>query len=795
MKTFFCHCVLLVLSILSIPHYCLAQEVPKSSRNGYYLSPEGEFRIMVLYIDVLDNQYPPFFHNWPAGELPPFAMSLFHPDSTYSVSRYFNEVSFGEFNVIHDYFPTLLEMERSNYSDFYLYLHNLPGNDIEMANGNGLSFFDTREVPLSSTNTYQEKSISSNNKIDASMIIYRRCQVSGGGLTNYHIQKRIKDYRHIEIQFQIFSNDLTGTITHEIAHPLIGGNSYHTGGAGTESPGHFLSNIGGYGMLCSYNNNLNFCNGWDRWWLGWKNPDHTYYISARDADGSEVDADLTYGQNLASNEFILRDFATVGDAIRIKLPHLQEANSSVRNQYLWIENHQLLPNSIESADHRDLPKGIRFNIQIGNDRLDGDFDKSRANYLVPLSAFGNYDFRYAPSPDPTLDRYYAFTHESFSNPFTGNHPIMLPAIDRNENDAIQAKEFILIEKIYKNGLLALDNIPVFGNCYDAFQPSSGLSLASNPPSSPLMTHRTASRKIGDSYWDANPDPVIDDNRHIWLNGLRVDIVEQYADGSIKVRIVWDDFDVDNDVRWCGPVMLTEQLNLKSSRTITLDHGLTPTKASNPVVLDGEKVFADPTVFTCRDGSYLKQESHSTVRAIRHSTLVVESGALYEVGDGAVLEIGSTAGLLVRAGGKLRVLGRGHVEVRAGGHICLEPGAIVELVDPLSVVNLRQGYLCGIPDYSGSVPSATCTAAPALHPVVGQGRIADGFSTERCIQNTVYHNDAYETGSSIRAGHDICEPPHGDVVILPGVNVILDSEGSVLLRNGIEVHPGASLEVR
>lgn len=70
-------------------------------------------------------------------------------------------------------------------------------------------------------------------------------------------------------------------------------------------------------MLSSYNNNLNFCNGWDRWWLGWKNPDHTYYISARDTDSNEVDADLTYGQPLENNEFILRDFATLGDAIRI----------------------------------------------------------------------------------------------------------------------------------------------------------------------------------------------------------------------------------------------------------------------------------------------------------------------------------------------------------------------------------------------------------------------------------------------------------------------------------------------
>ena len=71
----------------------------------------------------------------------------------------------------------------------------------------------------------------------------------------------------------------------------------------------------------------------------------------------------------------------------------------------------------------------------------------------------------------------------------------------------------------------------------------------------------------------------------------------------------------------------------------------------------------------------------------------------------------------------------------------------------------------------------------------------GFATERCIQNTVYTHDAYETGSAIRAGHSVCQPPHGNVVILPGANIILDSEGATLLAPGVEVLPGATLEVR
>ncbi len=631
------------------------------------------------------------------------------------------------------------------------------------------------------------------------LILWRKhTSTYSGSNTSPSAMDKIKNFG-IEKVLSVYDRDIVGTICHELSHSLIGGNNYHTGGAGTgttawDGRGHFLSNIGGYGMLSSYNNNLNFCNGWDRWWLGWKNPDHTYYISARDTDGNEVDADLTYGQPLENNEFILRDFATLGDAIRIKLPHLQTTNPAVRNQYLWIENHQILPQSVESISTRERPKGIRFNIQIGNDRLDGDFDRSRTNYLVPLSAYGNHDFRYF-GPDSATGYYDAYAGASRSNPFTGNHPLMLPAIDINGNDSIQAKEFVTIDKIHGASNRPLANLPVFGNIYDAFPVGASLSLSTNPPSSPLMTHMTASRPPGNELGDANPHPASDDNRHIWLNGLRVDILEQYADGSIKVRILWDDFRVDRDVRWCGPVMLTERLELQPSRTITLDHGLTPTKTVNPVTIDGEKVFADPTVFTCRPGSHFKQEPHSTVRAIRQSTLVLDSGSVYEVGDGAQLRIEPSAALLVRNGATLRVLGRGHVEVLDSAHICIEPGAIVELVDPLSVVNLRQGHLCGLPDGSGITPSDACSPTPSLHPVVGLGRIADGFATERCIQNTVYTHDAYETGSAIRAGHSVCQPPHGNVVILPGANIILDSEGATLLAPGVEVLPGATLEVR
>ena len=190
-----------------------------------------------------------------------------------------------------------------------------------------------------------------------------------------------------------------------------------------------------------------------------------------------------------------------------------------------------------------------------------------------------------------------------------------------------------------NGEEILTGHPVFGSPYDAFYVGQSLRLASNPPSTPLITYNSRFYINRDIQNPANPGS--DDNRHIFLNGLRIDIVEQYPEdeGSIKVRIRWDDFDVDRDVRWCDSIILTEQVILKTGHTITLDQGRTPVQPNNPMTFNNKSIFADPTVFTCMDGSLFKQEPLTTVNVINNSTLEVESGATYEVGDNAVLNIG------------------------------------------------------------------------------------------------------------------------------------------------------------
>ena len=786
-----------------------------NARYGYKYATTDVLRLFIVFADVIDDPYQGNVNNWQPGQLPLYADSII--DENYGgnlvsyMSRYYREASCGLINIIGDYYPNLVqfsysEIESVGYKQVADYLNSLSGNDITTAHGYHLSDFDQWSYGLTQRRNYRIKQNSPDNKMDMLIIIWRRNSKfkpnrDGGqsGTPKAIDTLCIKCLSGINGYAAICGNDIGDVMRHEFGHSLVGDNSYHSGGAGAGASGHFLPNVGGYSIISSHNRNLDFCNGWDRWWLGWKHPNKNYYISATDLLGDEVETDMVYGENLSTNDFILRDFATYGDAIRIKLPHLRHFNGQVRNQYLWIENHQITPGSVEYDATR--PQDIRFNIQVGNDDLEQGFENSRTNYIVPLSAFGNYDFYFDTLPydgsDPMdfTKRYVAIAYDSTANPFTGYHPAMMPAIDYNNNDTIQAKEHVVIRRLYRNGDLEIDKHTVYGNDYDAFHAGSKLSMSTNPPSTPLMTFRTEERPKGNELGSAFAAHEYDDNRYIWLNGLSVEIAEKYANGDIRVHIAWDDFKIRSDARWCGPIMLTETAELEQGLTLTLDHGLTPTRPCEPSTIMGAKVFADPTTLTCLGGSIFRQELSSTVNVDYYSTLVLDQGSLYEIRDGATLNIYKTGSLHIKSGATLRVLGSGRVEVHYGGNICIEDGANIELLDDQSVVNLHTGYQQGRPDTGLYY---TCTATPLTEYALSEGshgRIQD-FMEDRYIQDTVYYGNALERGLKIAAGRDITpNKPVGDVILESGSNVIMYAEKKVRLERGFAVKLGAVLRVR
>ena len=775
-----------------------------SSRNGYKIINSGNLSVFFVFADVVNDTNTSTVDGWPEGSLPDFAERLFdyQMNDTLNgfVTRFFNEASFGNLRITGDYYSQLLEINTSSgngLNEILTLLNGLPGNDIETAHGFHLSDFDKwREK-----GKYGINSQTPDNLIEIMVVIWRhnskyKYARDGGNTWSFGQMGRVIKRRGIQNVIFICSDDVSKVLIHEISHLLIGDNGFHTGGAGTGGEGLFLSNIGGYDMLSSFNRNLFYCNGFDRWWLGWKHPDKNYYISAKDLNDNEIETDLVYEDGLQPQEFILRDFATYGDAIRVKLPYLRTFSDNVRNQYVWIENHQMPSSSMESNmndGHNSPRKGIRINYQIGDDQMEGNglsiLFSSKSNYFVPLSSFGNYDFYYDTNDVPS--GYRAKTYSQCQNPFTGDHPLMLPAFDYTEDDSITSSENITVWSIYRNDILEMDKFPVFGNKYDIFPVGSRISIASNPSLSSLINYSTAIRP----HKKYVHTPRGSDNRYVWLNGLHIDIVEQYPDGSIKIRIIWDDYSVDRNVRWCGPIMLSEQLNLKPACCMTLDYGTTVTRPANPMIFNNKKVFSDPTTFTCRYGSHFLQESGSTVNVINNSTLVIDSGAFYEIEDLAVLNIEQSGTLIVRSGGTLRVKGAGHVEVKNGAYVCIEKGAKILLDHVLGKVNLRPGFITGINPAGSSGVTCDCAMPPTGINVVGNGSINDDFLDACCFQNVDYDEDTYKSCDSIRAGYDECDIPVGNVRVLHGARVIFDSEKGTYLKNGIEVELGSSLEIR
>ena len=133
----------------------------------------------------------------------------------------------------------------------------------------------------------------------------------------------------------------TNIVTHEISHSLFGSNNFHTSGGNHRGNGctmSFLNIQGGYGLMGAAGSGLVSCNGYERWRMHWKHPQSADYISARDAANTQsVVSDITMEDG--NKTFLLRDFVTYGDVVRIKLPYKDSISSS--NQYIWLENHQV----------------------------------------------------------------------------------------------------------------------------------------------------------------------------------------------------------------------------------------------------------------------------------------------------------------------------------------------------------------------------------------------------------------------------------------------------------------------
>lgn len=550
----------------------------------------------------------------------------------------------------------------------------------------------------------------------------------------FTVQKGIRD-----------RNGYVNVCIHEDGHVFY--NGPHVFNANSVVGKYFYTGSGWGGVLSGPRVYYSY-NAWDRWWLNWIDIKH-------DLSGPEHNGD-----------YWLKDFITTGDAMRLKLP-------TPDGQYVWLENRtghtpfdERLGLTVDGDDNPipQASKGVvGFVETISDNRESVSIFGKGANALRVINPNGNFDYAWTTyrekenAPEWWGNRIYDFTTVQ-ANPFSPHNSLMalrddffgdsthfLPngviAYDPDSNSPNNQKreQYSVIEQ---NGEV------IWGQTgYNlAFAPGSKFSICTNPG---LIAQQ---KYIGG---DAKLDPI-------YLHGLSFQVLQYSGSGvnrKAQIRVKFDDYEIDRDVRWTGEIILSADvpLELKESKIITLDKSGTPNRHTLTTAGD----FINPTTLT------LEPSSKFTLGA--SSRMIVENGSTLTLESGSKLKVSENAKLIVKAGTRLAINDCSEIEVLPGGKIVVEAGGILQ-ISPNAILNAHNGQ--------GSF---------TIHP---NAIIPAGF---------VHPNDVVPPTYRITGSPQVWDNPtykmHCDLVVETGAKLtLLNPSLSFSVGKGMQVNAGAELNI-
>jgi hypothetical protein len=724
---------------------------PLKSSYGHMINPHGQYRILTLFINIIYDETPhvdPIKNpnsTWPAptekginidlpGYLNEFLDTKFFPDGAYgSMTRIYRESSFdrlvllGDFMVVNvkqsDISKTNDRFLGHNSGSFSLHaLVNAAINQINAADGlkaifghNAISDYDNFTPEASGV----FKPMQPNGKIDFIQILTRnttyvdttfvnnrdtishRLQFgqlrSGQGWGNFKPRIELKmngaffgyDLGTIQCVGDVnITDNPTNIVHHEFSHNLFGGNNFHASGGNHYTGGGtntFFGVEGGYGLMGSYHSGLVSCNGYERWRMHWTSP--VYNPEGYPVQANQIPSDISREDGPMS--FVLRDFVTTGDAIRIKLPYKDPGAS---NQYIWLENHQVglnnkldylqysldfFGNTLNPCRHNGTP-GIYAFLQVGKDVIEGPanvvFPWNETDNLRIISAEGNWDFLLMDGEYSCVAYGYdRRTERRFRpNPLSGYQdqtthffpPEGQDVIRRTDGDGIAIKYFSEI------GNDKDVSYSYYGDSLDAFTGKTHMNIGTNPSPVNATTFYVNQFHEGQNNHVASNQNT--NTSHIYLTGLRIDM-EALFNGDFLVKIVWDDYAVANNVSWAGNIVVREKVIVAENQTISLKQSLTP----NQITRDPESgLFAKTTVLRFEDQAAFILKNKSKVLLTNRSALILKSGSLLQIGDGAELVVGPGDTLRIEPSASLIVHGNGKLRVSKGGVLCVSEDAVI-----------------------------------------------------------------------------------------------------------------------
>ena len=734
---------LIIILWLAVPAKLLSQV---NTENGALIPVHGQIKVLLVWAKVTSSftfTSPSPVAGYGMGPLPADANDFFDPaftpgvEPTAYLSKYFYQASFGNYVVLGDYLNHVIEVPSGGdgYNVVYSYLNSLHGLGLWQPNLSGSSnLTDFDQYTTNFSTDYLPKAAAADNKIDAVVILWTNHPsfVGGGhGMQNHgYLSSSIGPFTGVyaDCAFADFGGENAKKfIVQEYFHGMFGGNDWHTGAGAGKHTFMTVTNPWGIPTQTVGAGVSNRVNGWDRnhlGWYGWVDKNQTIpksnLISAVDQTGTEIQTDFTINSSLGSGLFVLRDHVLYGDAIRIKLPHLQDdpAYAVAKNQYLWIENHQKFT-TYDKGQWEDLTckeltePGMWAYIQVGKEnkgQLSSTIDfvsatntNGCASWIFPLTAEGNYDWKYLNPHQPTtwpicnwnnrtveVDR---FDPTTIPNPFIGYSDLFNYYNSNGDNKLLAAgtgnDQYQPGSSERLSGTTVYNGHSV-GDAEDAFNMAFGkekISISTNPASTPVYTYMTPA--LGSLTPNINQHNVSYENRSIWLNGVSVEIIQEnynsafFGPGAILIKVRFDDYDVNQPVRWCGNIKVSPNdfdptpsdfsdnmyaVNVVPGGSILLDRSRSYTRhyAIDQDPITNEWRFSEPTEMTVLPNAYFHMENGTSIVVDGESTLRIKNNGRLEVHDFGTITVKKGSKLILESGAQLSLHDNALVKIEEGG---------------------------------------------------------------------------------------------------------------------------------
>lgn len=658
------------------------------SEYGSSLSPHGTIRILVLFCEIDYDKNPgkdpqhDGSERWHKGELPTWKDDLFDPFPSDRpkalVTGYYHDASLGDFTVLGDYVDHMFTLKESEYPEV-ANAHSVGVAAVKEANKLG-TLHTAHDLHIEDFDLWQRGGKAGFPKVnkpddphryDHVMVIARNSGLTHGqGSTDSGSPGKLYGYESDTQSRFGGMNDLPFEILkHEFNHQLLGGNNFHSGGGNaSQFESYQICQQGGWSLMGAANSSLMTCSGWDRMRLGWHPANAPYSINAHNTGGEVVNGDLD-PINGDTGTFVLRDFVTSGDAIRIRMPFIP---ANEYPQWLWAENHQTYAHNGSRTDRfhwdfTDLPclstavPGLYMQMQIDRENKRGkDIYGGLADYLHPLVASGHYDVIFTDDtshdacPFGGTARIYRL-EDRWQNPLSGSSAQELVSFDRNKDGMVERGEHSSLGTGYLPDGTLHDDAGFFGAARHAWKPGGNtvLNIGSNPSSANMLTLDCSGKQ--EKRKGAAPD-----NRTVYLNGIRLELLRQRPDGGIEVRVGTGDTRLTNDVRWCADSIVLPPLRGTDGRSLTLaarkrlliDRARTATRMTLQEEVKGTRYFAPTTKFTVSTGAIMRVEAKAELQLANGTVLHVMPGAELNMDPVAKLTIDASSRIIVHGTGKL-----------------------------------------------------------------------------------------------------------------------------------------------